>query len=273
MKYEGCFERVSDQLVSADTGLISNMAGFRSLDNTWDLGSRSLDDHLIYYICSGTGNAVVDGHSFNFRPDMFIWLTPGMEHHFWKERSDRGHMVLYHFRFQISDNSECDIDPGYIIRSSMHDSRKLVELYYDENQFVNSDSSQRMKSLLYLMLSNCFSNARTDKSNNPFNQAMRQKIFEFTRENLKTRPNVKDMAVRVGLCHDYFSRIFKKSFGVSPSSWLVQERIGAVAEELEYSTRSISEIAYDYGYEDIFFFSKQFKQIKGCSPRKWRKMK
>ena len=35
---------------------------------------------------------------------------------------------------------------------------------------------------------------------------------------------------------------------------------------MESSPRSISEIAYEYGYKDIYFFSRQFKQVMGLSP-------
>lgn len=73
------------------------------------------------------------------------------------------------------------------------------------------------------------------------------------------------------LTPDYFARIFRRTYGVSPRTWIVRERIKLAALRLTESQLSIGEVANEFGYGDIFFFSRQFKQVMGRSPRSYRR--
>jgi AraC-like DNA-binding protein len=50
----------------------------------------------------------------------------------------------------------------------------------------------------------------------------------------------------------------------------MRERMLAAAERLRDTDRSIAEIAGDLGHADIFLFSRQFKQVFGQSPTRYR---
>jgi len=36
------------------------------------------------------------------------------------------------------------------------------------------------------------------------------------------------------------------------------------------STASITEVAEEFGYDGLFRFSRQFREVMGCAPRTWR---
>lgn len=59
--------------------------------------------------------------------------------------------------------------------------------------------------------------------------------------------------------------------GMSPRTKLLYERIQVAAVTLLETQKSITQIAGDLGYTDIYLFSCQFKQITGYSPREFRK--
>jgi AraC-like DNA-binding protein len=65
--------------------------------------------------------------------------------------------------------------------------------------------------------------------------------------------------------------VFRRSFGVSPRRWLMQERIRLAARRLCDSTMSVSAIAQDFGYADVYPFSRQFKDVMGQSPLAYRR--
>ena len=53
---------------------------------------------------------------------------------------------------------------------------------------------------------------------------------------------------------------------------IIQDRIMLEAIRLlRYTDKSIKEITYDVGYEDIQTFSRFFKKIKGVSPSEFKK--
>jgi AraC family transcriptional regulator, arabinose operon regulatory protein len=52
-----------------------------------------------------------------------------------------------------------------------------------------------------------------------------------------------------------------------------RERVRRAGVDLAESSMSVTAVAERNGYEDIYFFSRQFKQVTGLSPRQYRKKK
>lgn len=82
--------------------------------------------------------------------------------------------------------------------------------------------------------------------------------------------SIAEMAVKLHLSVDHFIRIFKQIRGVTPGEFVVNARIETAASLLLFTKRSVSEIADQLGYCDVFHFSKQFKVRMGVSPRAYR---
>ena len=82
-----------------------------------------------------------------------------------------------------------------------------------------------------------------------------------------SRITLPDMARAAGMSPSSFSARFKKAFGLSPKAYLLQHRMRHAAHLLANRNRTISEIAAEVGYDDLFHFSKTFKKHFGMSPR------
>lgn len=68
-----------------------------------------------------------------------------------------------------------------------------------------------------------------------------------------------------------FTRNFQSAMGTSPISHLLQLRVNQAAEKLRNSNQSVTEIAFQVGFEDSNYFARQFKKLQGVSPRQYRK--
>jgi AraC-like DNA-binding protein len=93
---------------------------------------------------------------------------------------------------------------------------------------------------------------------------------QWAREHLHQRPTPADLAAQLDLTPDYFSRVFRHTFGCAPRDWLVRERIAAAGRVLRDTNVPVSHVARNYGYADAAQFSRQFKQETGLSPRRYR---
>jgi AraC-like DNA-binding protein len=78
--------------------------------------------------------------------------------------------------------------------------------------------------------------------------------------------NLKHIASIANLSEKYFTKLFKDQYGVNPRTYLLNARMHHVRYLLEYSDKSIKEIAYEIGYADQYIFSKQFKKVLGVPP-------
>ncbi|WP_276959105.1 AraC family transcriptional regulator [Suipraeoptans intestinalis] len=78
------------------------------------------------------------------------------------------------------------------------------------------------------------------------------------------------MARMVGLSKQRFSTLFKDNTGKSPMEYAKEIKLTTAARKLLVSTESISEIAYDVGYEDPNYFIREFKKAFGYTPNRYR---
>lgn len=84
------------------------------------------------------------------------------------------------------------------------------------------------------------------------------------------RHTVGSLSRLAGLSETHFSRIFKDAFGTSPIDWLRRERISQAKRRLADTHDDIKEIAEQVGYNDRYFFSKDFKKHTGLTPTQFR---
>ena len=84
------------------------------------------------------------------------------------------------------------------------------------------------------------------------------------------RHTVESLSQIAGLSPTHFSRLFKEAFGTSPIDWLRRERISQAKRRLADTSDDIKEIAEQVGYNDRYFFSKDFKKHTGITPSQFR---
>ena len=87
----------------------------------------------------------------------------------------------------------------------------------------------------------------------------------------RTKHQVADYATLLHKSPKTLSNVFKKTGKKTPLQ-IIQDRIMLEAIRLlRYTDKSIKEISYDVGYEDIQTFSRFFKKIEGISPSEFKK--
>lgn len=81
---------------------------------------------------------------------------------------------------------------------------------------------------------------------------------------------VDTLARAFGCGRSRFAVLFKQVIGHSPTTFIIQTRIHRAERLLRETPRPIGEIAEACGYRDVYFFSRQFKQITGQTPSAYR---
>jgi AraC-like DNA-binding protein len=79
------------------------------------------------------------------------------------------------------------------------------------------------------------------------------------------------LASSLGMAESTFRRRFRDATGTAPHVYLLQCRIAAARRFLAETDRPIKELAARLGYIDVYFFSRQFKQLTGVPPAVYRK--
>lgn len=79
------------------------------------------------------------------------------------------------------------------------------------------------------------------------------------------------LASMVYLNADYLSHLFKKDTGSSLINYIIDCRIARSKELLLKGEMNIRDIAITCGFQNISYFSRQFKKSTGMTPRQFRK--
>lgn len=95
-------------------------------------------------------------------------------------------------------------------------------------------------------------------------------VNQYLYENLINPISLNDVAALVSMTPSAFSHFFKKRTQRSFSDYLSDLRIGYAAKLLVESEKTISEICFESGFNNISNFNRYFKLKKGCTPTEFR---
>ena len=96
------------------------------------------------------------------------------------------------------------------------------------------------------------------------------KAIEYINGNLSQSIKLEDLANQVGISKFHFSRLFKKSMGISPHQYLIQRRIELAKQLLVEADRAISDVALECGFNSHAHLGKYFRQFTGMTPKSYR---
>ncbi len=96
-------------------------------------------------------------------------------------------------------------------------------------------------------------------------------ILKYIRKNYDKHIYLEDMAEVAGMSAKYFCAFFKKMTGRTPVEYLKIYRIEKASKKLLNTDEPVTDIAYSCGFNDLSYFIKTFKEVKGITPAQYRK--
>lgn len=96
-------------------------------------------------------------------------------------------------------------------------------------------------------------------------------VLKYIRENFAKPITLEEMAAIAGLSNKYFCKFFKDMTGTTPVNYLLTYRIERAARTLLGTDLSVTQTAYECGFNDVSYFIKTFKTFKNVSPKDYRK--
>ena len=110
-----------------------------------------------------------------------------------------------------------------------------------------------------------FSNAEVS-----YNSRRIEKAFEYMNQNFHKNITLNEIAKLVNMTEVSFSRFFKTRTGITFIDSLLEIRLGHASRLLIDTTQSVSEVAYNCGFNNISNFNRLFKKKKDCTPKEFR---
>lgn len=96
------------------------------------------------------------------------------------------------------------------------------------------------------------------------------KIEEYIGKHYAEDVHLQDLAAIVGMTPAAFSRFFKLRTGRTLSNYIIEIRLGIAVRMLVDTTKTIAEICYESGFNNLSNFNRIFRKNKGMTPKEFR---
>ena len=103
-----------------------------------------------------------------------------------------------------------------------------------------------------------------------YNSRRIEKVMEFIYGSFDKQISLGEAARIASMTESAFSRFFKLRTGMTFIDCVTEVRLGHASRMLIATTKTIAEIAYSCGFNNISNFNRIFRKKKGCTPRELR---
>lgn len=252
-----------------------------------------IHNHSVYELnfvenAKGVRRIVGDSQEVIGDYDLCLITSPDLEH-VWEQNechSDDIREITVQFDFSMSDETLFGRNPYASITRMMQEAKKglsfplqaIMKVYgmLDTLSSVKDGfyAVQQLLTILY-ELSRC-EKARTLASSSYAKVTVEDdsrrilKVKNFISKNYMDELRLPELASLAGMSSSAFSRFFKLHTGRNISEYIIDLRLGYAARMLVDTAKSISEIGFDCGFNNLSNFNRIFKKKKGCSPSEFR---
>ncbi len=99
------------------------------------------------------------------------------------------------------------------------------------------------------------------------------RVKRYVEDNMSRTVAINELAELARLSTSYFSAAFKTSFGLSPHSYVIAQRVERAKQLMLSTDAPLCEIALDCGLADQAHLSRIFRRATGTTPSAWRRFR
>ena len=104
----------------------------------------------------------------------------------------------------------------------------------------------------------------------PMTDQRLEKVLAFLGDNMSETVPHTEVARLAGLSPAAFSRYFRRKMGKTFQRYLSDMRLSEACRQLLETSKSIAEIAFDVGFQNLSTFNRSFRESRRMSPREFR---
>ena len=215
--------------------------------------------HELIYQISGKSVVAFNGQQLEISKDTIRFLPAGEINEYTVDRIERGECIDIFF-----DTNIPIADEAFVLK--LKQSEKIKSLFKKIFAiWVAKDDGCYFEcvSIIYKIF------AELQKKNYiPENQflAIKPAIEYIEKHFLDKKITAKELTSCCTISYPYIKKLFVKKFGVPPIKYSIQLKINYACDLLKSELYTISQISEMCAYNDIYFFSRQFKEYMGLSP-------
>ncbi len=237
---------------------------------------EGINQTILIYNIQGRGTIKAAGQDFKLEADHFFVIPEGIPHAYSADQHNPWSIYWIHFSgIKAREIAKPILQPVAVSRTKDSRISERIELFNEIFRNLERGFSNETLEYINLCLPRLlatFTHLTQYRSNNeqlpkdPVGQSI-----NFMLENLNLKFSLKDLSTVVSLSASHFSRLFLSRTGHSPIDYFIQLKIQRSCRLLDNTKLTIAEVARETGFDDQFYFSRQFRRVMNMSPREFRR--
>jgi len=261
------------------------------LENHGNTAVHSHEFHELVVILEGRGRHIADGQEYQIDAGDVFLIRGDMKHGY----ADTDRMTLVNILFDprrlrlplsyLEDlpgyQALFRVEPGLRAHEGFRNRLRLSEEYLAEaagmifrlqQELKDCKPGYRFHACAYLMsligfLSRCFGHA-TEHAGRPMLRM--GEVLSYIEQHYREQVTVKDLTRIAHMSESTLMRTFRRVLGRSPVAHVIRVRVLRAADLLQRGGVRATEAAFECGFNDSNYFSRQFRRVLGVSPREYR---
>ena len=264
------------------------IADRRKKEFTYPIHNQEVFELNFVEHAAGVRRIVGDSNEVIGDYDLVLITSPDLEH-VWEQNtctSDDIREITIQFYLDLGDDGFLSRNPFFSLRKMLKEARKGLSFPMDAimRVYQQLDTLSSVKDGFYAViqfmsvlyeLSRC-EGARTLATSSYAKIEVESdsrrvlKVKNFISKNYMDDIRLATLADIAGMSPSAFSRFFKLHTGRNLSDYIIEMRLGYASRMLVDTAKSIAEISFQSGFNNLSNFNRIFKKRKGCSPSEFR---
>mgnify|MGYP000070182426 CR=1 FL=1 len=243
------------------------------------------DEFEIIYLEKGLASFAIDGQEYRLLPHQFLFVNCGSIHSGKAIDSPEAYAIVFNLNMLCSE--EPDICKTKYLKPI--ETRRLLVPNFIEDTFLKElifnlikiwkekaySYELYVKSSLFMIFYHLFNKRYIvdSKYDREFNSKL-EKIkaaLDYINSNYSNLLSIDELSKITNLSKYYFCRLFKEITHLTPIDYINKFRVEKAIELIKNTNLSISEIAFEVGFNNVSYFIKIFKEYVCVTPLQYKK--
>ncbi len=235
----------------------------------------------ILYVVSGKITVTANSVTEEVSSDSFVFINPAEIHSITVSEYTEYFAIIFSADF-VSSSSYDVIESKYVTPLKNHSLKftnflpvappiklildEMIDNFYKKASFFEFN----MKTGIFSVISQILPYTQETDKTTLKKQKQLSDILSYISNHYCEKILLSDIADAFYMSDKYFSRFFKKNYGISFVDYLNQYRVTEAARLLNETDYRISQVASMCGFDNFSYFSKTFKKFTGKLPKEIR---
>jgi len=248
----------------------------RKCTKEWEVRGMQMKNNIIL-VYDGESFLKSDDNTYKASKGDLIYCKPGVyrEGYTFPKNLMKCYSIDFDVHFYDKENNNIvktdlplkfseKVNDEYIYEELIKIFNKMVYIWKQNDEYKQYDLNIAFMKLMKVL------NKWKEGDNKDFEKERKvKKTIKYLSENIGGKIVIEEIACSLGVSTSYISRIFKEVTNKTIIEYYCEFKMEKAKQYLEDGYK-VGDCAEKLGYSDIYYFSKQFKQYEGVSPKKYK---